>query len=218
MRIPQDMAIGSIHKSNSGVSFKVTSYRGCNDVSIKFLDTGFVTTATTGRIRSGAVKDMLSPLVCGVGFVGVGDFKATEGGKITLEYRAWSGMIKRCYGKEKRKEYANCIVCDEWHNFQEFAKWYVSQKEYGLGYELDKDKRGDGIRKIYSPDTCCLISAKENTQIARQRKCDLVSPAGEIVHVINLSKFCRDNNLCQPHMSNVVNGSLGQHKGWKKAE
>ncbi len=35
------------------------------------------------------------------------------------------------------------------------------------------------------------------------------------IKVYNLRQFCRDNNLCQGHMSDVVNGKRNHHKGYK---
>ena len=46
------------------------------------------------------------------------------------------------------------IVCEEWHNYQNFAEWF--NKNYISGYELDKDLLSNND-KIYSPCTCVFI-------------------------------------------------------------
>lgn len=45
----------------------------------------------------------------------------------------------------------------------------------------------------------------------------LISPEGNLVHIVNISRFARDNNLHQGAISNVVNGKANHHKGWKLA-
>lgn len=68
-------------------------------------------------------------------------------------YSVWKSMLKRC---KSNKNYLDCIVCEEWQDFQVFADWYTKHDFYGLGYDLDKDILIKG-NKIYSPTTCCLI-------------------------------------------------------------
>lgn len=66
-------------------------------------------------------------------------------------------MLKRCYSNNLEFiSYRSCKVCEEWHNYQNFAKWY--DENYIEGYELDKDLlQQDVINKIYSPETCCFL-------------------------------------------------------------
>ena len=76
-------------------------------------------------------------------------------------------MLRRCYDeklKEKYPTYFNkCTVCDEWHNFQNFAKWY-NENIYQVGTErmhIDKDIRCNN-NKIYSPETCLIVPQRIN--------------------------------------------------------
>ena len=63
-------------------------------------------------------------------------------------------MIRRCYADlENCSSYKDVIVCKEWHNFQNFAKWY-EDNYYQFRDEImqvDKDILKHG-NKEYSPD------------------------------------------------------------------
>lgn len=79
-------------------------------------------------------------------------------------------MLKRCYDEKrliKQPSYKNCIVCEEWHNFQNFAKWY-EENYYNIEDEimcLDKDILCHNLKlknKIYSPKTCLIVPQRIN--------------------------------------------------------
>ena len=58
---------------------------------------------------------------------GIGKYKPWVNGVITTQYNAWRNMLMRCYDEKnflKQPTYEDCTVCEEWHNFQNFAKWY----------------------------------------------------------------------------------------------
>lgn len=75
-------------------------------------------------------------------------------------------MMNRCYNKKVLKRqptYKDKYVCEEWRNFQNFAKWF-DENYYecdGERMELDKDILCKG-NKIYSPDTCVFVPRKIN--------------------------------------------------------
>lgn len=120
-------------------------------------------------IEKGMVKNPYHRSVEGVGYVGVGKFKCSVNGKATEEYAAWLGMLVRGYNskfKSKNPTYKHITVCDEWHNFQNFAYWYTREDEYGRGYHLDKDILVKG-NKLYSPKTCCLVPKGLNSFFSR---------------------------------------------------
>lgn len=105
--------------------------------------------------------------VYGVGYLGEGVYKSRHNGKSTHQYNIWKHMIERCYDDkilEKFTTYKGCLVCVEWLNFQNFAKWY-NQNYYdveGERMELDKDILIKG-NKIYSPDTCIFVPHRINS-------------------------------------------------------
>jgi len=122
--------------------------------------------------------------VCGIGYLGVGKYKAKIKGKHTKEYAIWKAMFSRCYSKgtqTRQPTYVGCIVCKEWHNFQVFAEWYTNHNYFGLGYHLDKDivVRGN---KIYSPETCTLVPLEINSLLTNSKAARGEHPQGVSYH------------------------------------
>ena len=157
--------VGDTFTTNQGCKIKVIYYNNADDITIEFDDEHrYQTKVTACNLRRGSVRNPYFKSVYGVGFIGVGKFKIKKDGVKTIEYRVWSGMLKRCYShkcQEKRPTYKDCIVCNEWHNFQVFAEWYVNQTHYGKGYELEKDWLVNN-NKIYSAETCVLAPSEIN--------------------------------------------------------
>lgn len=210
--------IGKTFVSNNYGEFVVIDYKSSSSVTVKFTSTGFVTNTTTYQICNGQVKDKLKPNVHGIGFLGEGPHKASEKNKDSLEYRRWHSMIQRCYDEkylDKKPTYRGCTVCDEWHNFQNFAEWFKkNHPSDGKEYQVDKDIMFPGNR-VYSPDTCMLVSLHENNSFAHAKMYKFISPAGEVVEIYNMKKFCLDNNLARSAMSLVSSGKAPHHKGWR---
>lgn len=116
--------------------------------------------------KNGEFSDPFYPSVRGVGYFGVGKYKCSTGGKKTKEYTLWKTMLTRCYDLKslmRMPSYLNCSVCEEWHNFQNFAAWCIDQKGFNnSGWCLDKDLLSTKD-KVYSPNTCVFIPNKLNT-------------------------------------------------------
>ena len=113
--------IGDIYVNNQGESFKIINYIDSKHVEIEFLDSHFKKTVSSGNIAKKEIKDPYYPSVEGLGYLGVGTYKPT--GKV---YKTWHNMIIRCYSNnyhQKEPSYKECSVCEEWLNFQNFAKW-----------------------------------------------------------------------------------------------
>ncbi|APC46046.1 HNH endonuclease [Vibrio phage vB_VspP_pVa5] len=124
-------------------------------------------------------------------------------------------MINRCYNP-KCKEYCRygakgVTIHSDWHDFQVFAEWF--EANYQEGACLDKDLKGG---KIYSAANCVFLTPQKNSEIAKSKHYDFISPTGEHVQVYNLQKFCRDNNLDPGGMRHVNSGKRQSHKGWRK--
>ena len=95
----------------------------------------------------------------------VGERSKTHGlsGKHPL-YGVWNGMKARCYDikAEKYLVYGGVgvTVCDLWlHDFQSFYDWCISNG-WKEGLQIDKDIKGNGM--LYSPETCLIVTSKEN--------------------------------------------------------
>lgn len=163
---PKPVTVGSVWESKNHGKFMVTEYINSNHVRIVFIDTGYKTKSCSPAIRKGTIKDRLDPSFCGVGFLGDGEHVATMGRRHTYEYQVWCDMIIRCYSKNsasKTPTYKDCYVCDEWHNFQNFAEWHKRESKGGVEkLQIDKDLKLIG-NKVYSPETCILVSHQVNS-------------------------------------------------------
>ena len=124
---------------------------------------------------------MAKNLVYGVGVYELGEYPAKVNGKHNAAYKCWQSMLRRIYDEpfqEKWPTYKGCTVCDDWKNYQTFAKWYWAQKCAGLPKtHLDKDiiKKGN---KHYCPEYCSLIPESVNTIFEKQCSVRGKYPAG----------------------------------------
>ena len=120
--------------------------------------------------------------VYGVGYYGEGKYVAKINGKHTPYYKTWNDMMIRAYSNKlhkKFKTYKDCKVCEEWHNFQNFAKWY--EENYyeieGEKMHLDKDILVKG-NKLYSPETCVFVPQRINSLFTKGDKRRNIYPIG----------------------------------------
>lgn len=207
------MRNGMIFQTKESGEIKVIDYANSKSVLVRFINTGFEIRSTWSNVKAGKVKDKLKSSVCGVGFIGVGSFKSHKNGRMTKEYMSWSAMIGRCYGESRRDAYKDCIVCEEWHNFQAFAEWFTLN--YKPNCELDKDILSEGkTGKIYSPLTCSFVSHEENVIQACAKKYKFKNKNGDIFEFSNLSDFCRRNKLSISGMNMAWSGKTTRHKDW----
>lgn len=166
---------GEVGFNNNGERMTIVRYGGNADIDVQFDDGTIVEHREYGNFKKGNVKNPMTPSVCGVGFIGVGDYKTSDGnGKHTKCYITWRNMNERCYDPkfhEKFPTYENCKVCKEWNNYQEFAKW-DDENYYEVGNEqmmLDKDILCKG-NKIYSPNTCIYVPQFINSLFTKSNK------------------------------------------------
>ena len=108
------------------------------------------------------LKIHMIKLYLGLGYYGNGRYVSKLDGKHTLAYKKWRAMIVRCYSEKyifaEHPTYKDCTVCNQWHNFQNFAEWFENNyyEIPGEIMDLDKDILVEG-NKVYSPDTCVII-------------------------------------------------------------
>lgn len=209
--------MNDIYPTNNG-DLRVTDYINCRNVTVKFINTGYKTTSQAVHIKKGTVRDRRVPSVFGVGFMGGNKHKSRVNKKEAKAYTTWKNMIRRCYCSEyleKYPTYKGCSVDKEWHDFQVFAEWF--DLNFADGLHLDKDIKVKG-NKVYSADTCLFVSRNKNNEEACAKDYVFISPKGGRVHIYNLAKFCRNNNLCNKNMSDVHLGKRHSHKGWIAAD
>lgn len=215
------VTVGSVWASKNYGFFEVIEYLGCNEIFVRFKKTGFVAKVNSGSIISGRVKDKLLPSVHGVGFVGDGKHKPSSGGIHTKPYIAWVGILQRCYSekfKAKSPTYKDCTVCEEWHNFQNFAEWFYSNyPKDGRVLEIDKDLKSIG-NKIYSPGKCLLVPQPVNTFIIDTGASRGNSMIGVSWHKSKGKFVSRCNNSIKNKVEHLghFDNEIDAHLAWRK--
>lgn len=144
---------------------------------IRFIETGYEIRAHVTNIGTGEVRDRLKRDVRGIGYFGVGQYNARNS-----SHAFWSNMFERCYNESfhtKQPTYKDCTVSEEWHNFQDFSKWFYGNYpiESEDKYELDKDLLYKG-NKTYGPDYCCFIPKKVNQYLVNAKASRGLYPIG----------------------------------------
>ncbi len=190
-----------------------------SDITIQFSDTGYTYTTNKAQVQNIQVRDVMKPLKSyfDVGYVGEGKYKVGS-----RSAQTWRDMLRRCYCEKYQSTneiYKNHTVCEEWHNYQNFAEWY--EINYVDGHQLDKDKlQPNKVNKIYSPDTCVFVSSEENLSMVnepRKSKFLLKCPNGIIHEVHGQGVFAKKHGLSQPSISALYTGKIKQYKGWRLA-
>lgn len=161
---------GEKYNTKEGYEVVITEYSNALNCTIKFTHNGLILpNKHFSEVKNGSIKNPFHPSVCGIGFIGMGKYKSSFNYIIDKSYNIWVGMIKRCYDKkrqEKQSSYKGVTVCEEWHNFQNFAKWF--EENYIEDFHLDKDILQKG-NKIYSPETCCFVHQEINQTLVNRR-------------------------------------------------
>lgn len=155
---------GEIVVSCDGEEAKIINYRGSRDVDISFEDGIILKNLQYGNLKRNRFRNPYFKSMYGLGFIGQGNYVATLDGKHTFLYEKWSNMFSRCYSKsvlKSRETYEKCEVCEEWHNFQNFAEWFENNVWSNDCIVLDKDILIKG-NKVYSPYTCVLVNLELN--------------------------------------------------------
>lgn len=161
---------GKVFTTNSGWTCQVTDYKDAHNVNVRWQD-GSESVERTTALKLGSIKPLNQPSVEGIGFIGVGRFvpRSYKNGTQLSEkvYGYWIRMFSRCYNplelnKPRNARYRDVHICEEWHNFQNFAEWALQQvNSESLDYELEKDLFG-GVTKYYAPENCCFLPAEIN--------------------------------------------------------
>ena len=147
----------------------IIEYIDTNRITVQFDGLGsFITNCTFYNLKTGKVKNYYYPSVCGIGYIGDKNIEPPfVNGKITHCYDVWHNMITRCYDAKFVSQnllYEDCSVDTEWHNFQNFAKWWKSEvlsdfkDSRGRSSAIDKNLMSKERRgNLYSEQTCTLL-------------------------------------------------------------
>ena len=169
-------AVGTVHQTNKCGKVKVFESIDQKSVIVEFLDTKSRRSCSIANLQQGRVWDYFMPSVHHVGYIGNLPHGATmDGSKSSKPYSVWRSMLARCYGNyDKYISYHDCEVCEEWHCFANFLKWF--NDTYPFDYDnpddpihLDKDII-DPTARFYSPETCSWVPASENVMEMIKRK------------------------------------------------
>lgn len=156
---------GDILPSRNCGKFRIVEQLGKINYTVKFLDTGYEREVSISNIRSDQIKDPFHPSKYSVGYLGgvIQDKRS---------YSKWEGIISRCYNKKNQryKTYGErgVTVSLEWHNYQNFHKWWVDNKPENPQWHLDKDLKSPG-NMVYSPDTCLFLPQSINSCLSNLR-------------------------------------------------
>ena len=180
--------LGEENYNSYGTLMRIVEYKSAINIIVEFQDEYKARVhATYGDFKRGKVKNPYDKTAFGVGYIGVGKYKATEkDGKKTKAYQIWKSMLERCYDPyriNKYPTYKDCCVCDEWLCYQNFAKWY-EENVYNCNNErlhLDKDILYKG-NKIYSPDTCVFVPQCVNNLFVKRDRNRGDLPVGVSFH------------------------------------
>lgn len=158
---------GEIIKDKHNTYMKIVKYNNYDDIFVEFLDEYHaVVHSDYDNFKHKNIKNPYFPSVYDVGYLGQGKYNAVKNGKMTIQYSYWKAMMQRCYCKSIKKHtsaYDNVSVCEEWHNFQNFAKWFDKNFYLVDGEKMNLDK--DILKKgntVYSPETCIFVPMKIN--------------------------------------------------------
>ena len=214
---------GEINISNEGYEMKIIKYFNWENVIVEFQDKNKIrVTCRYNDFKKGSIKNPYHTSICKKGYLGVGKYSYKTHSQI---YKEWNSMLHRCYDNDVHKihsTYTDCTVCEEWLNFQNFAKWY-EENYYEIEGEtmcLDKDILIKG-NKVYSPSTCIFVPNKINALFTKSDKARGKYPIGVSFHkkYNKLIVRCNINNKTK-HLGmlelNQVNEAFLIYKNFKE--
>lgn len=190
--------VGLERLNNQNDLMKIIVYNNYNNIIVQFQDKYKAEIHTTyNHFLSGGVKNPYRPSIYNVGIVG-NKYIKYKNYKSAKEYVTWTDMLRRCFSenfKRKNPTYRDVICCKEWLLYENFYEWLHSQENFdkwlkGDKWTIDKDVLIKG-NKIYSPQTCFLVSNNVNCLIV---KCNAVRgglPIGVTYNNINKKYIAR---------------------------
>lgn len=139
-------------------------------------------------------------------------------------YVKWVNMLERSLSarfKLINPAYTDVILCEEWLTFSSFRSWCVDyENKFGVSVTdtyLDKDIINEGD-KVYSPDTCCLVSRDVNNVVQRPTKGGLF-PLGvyQDKRDIRIYAQCGGHINTKRHLG-TFKTIQEAHRAWQKAK
>ena len=166
--------LGETRLNKQGTMMKIVRYGSNTDIDIEFMDDFHYIKEhqTYSNFKTGGIKNPYDRTTYGVGYLGDGIYMAKENNKIVEGYRVWHDIMRRCYSEHSKDRfpayYHICTVSEEWHNYQNFAKWFEENKyEVNERLHIDKDILCPG-NKIYCEEMCMLVPQRINMLFANK--------------------------------------------------
>lgn len=211
----KQVRVGQKVESVGGGVFKVVHIHSRFLCLVKFIDTGNLAITGCSNAKTGKVKNRYKRSLAGVGFLGYGKFNSKDHGKF---YASWSNHLSSCYDDSHRDYHKygalGWTVCEDWHNFQNFAEWCELTCLNG-SLMLDKEYNNDGI-KIICPEYCGWVTAPENIESGRLSKLnsnDARNIRGTYsLGGVSMRELAKRFSVDCSVISNIVN-----NKAWKNA-
>lgn len=196
--------IGETNIMNCGEEATIIDWKSIKNITVEFKKYNETIKNNYSNFKKGNIKSNYSLNVYDVGYLGNCEYRAYDDkNKVTPQYRYWKDMLRRCYSEKaliKNPTYIGCSVCDEWHNFQVFSKWY-DENYYQVGSQemhLDKDILHKG-NKTYSPDTCCFVPQSINKLFVKSEGTRGDYPIG-----VSIDKYNKFVSRCSIFKNNEV--------------
>lgn len=207
----KSVRVGEEKLNTQGLSMKLIEYHNALDVTIEFEDGLLIKKRQYSQFVRGNILNFNYPHVESVGYIGYGKYTRESNLHST---QTWYSMLTRCYGSRYLRTYKDCTVHPDWHNFQNFAKWY--EENYIENYHLDKDILVPG-NKVYGPDTCCFVPVIINCQFRESRKTKYgkgIVKRGNVFQVYlgkNNTPTYVGSSLCIDEASNIYNNARNKY-------
>lgn len=171
LRQEENRKFGNVYTTTDGTTAKIVEFLDAKRCHIELSTGQIVYNVLYKSLQRSKIKNPYHPTTSNKGFMGQGVFDSKKNREA---YKRWAAMIDRCYNKktqEKHPTYKDVAVCEEWHNFQNFAVWFYEnyKPEIMEKWQLDKDILVKE-NKIYSPEMCTLIPKEINSLILNSNK------------------------------------------------
>lgn len=162
---PATIFSGDKFVTNQGYTVEVIEYLSEQEIYIKFEGKDFTLKTNATGLKRGGVENPYHKSIKGVAYLGELSNKAP---KYNVIRNRWMHMLRRVYSEDLNfSSYADCKICEEWHNFSVFYEWVMGETGGKLkGLDLDKDVLSIN-GKIYSPSTCAFIPTSLNKRLTR---------------------------------------------------
>ncbi len=204
--------LGNTYTTREGYEITIVEYKDRFNCTVEFKNGYRLENTSLQNVKKGLIKNPYHPTIYNIGYLGHGRYKSSIFGKNTYLYKTWRSMFSRCYDEkfhERQPNYKDVTVCEEWHNFQNFAKWMENNynPEIMQGWHLDKDILVKG-NKVYSPETCDFVPKEINSLLILGKRNRGDCPIG-------LSK---KGNRYEVRVSNIFNkGYKGSYNSIEEA-